>query len=91
MNFMDFSNDIVIQAKKEDLIQAFRAVIQEVNSEPTKKWFTLSDVSEYTGYKKPTLYKYVQEKKIPYYKRSGKLMFLKTDIDSWINETKSKH
>ena len=88
MDFSDFSKDIVIQATKEDLIKAFKAVVMDMKINPVKKWLSLRDVSVYTGYKAPTLYKYVQEKKIPYYKRNGKLMFLKSDIDSWMNEGK---
>lgn len=90
MEINDFSKDIIIQTTKADLIDAFKIAISEMQVNPVKKWMTLKEVSTYTGYKPPTLYKYVQEKTIPFYKRNGRLMFLKSDLDAWLNEVPVK-
>jgi len=39
---------------------------------------------------KTTIYKYVKLKEIPYRKKAGRLLFLRTEIKEWINETKHR-
>jgi len=52
-----------------------------------KEVLTIGDVVELTGYKKPTIYKFVSKKEIPFHHpRSGgkKLVFFRTEIESWL-------
>lgn len=48
-----------------------------------KKWLNVKQASEYLDLSVNTIYKYVNQGKIKYYK-SGKLRFLKSDLDSYV-------
>lgn len=49
---------------------------------------SVDDVAQYTGYTKRYVYRLVQEKQIPHYKRGAKLFFKKEEIDSWLFDNK---
>ena len=60
-----------------------------------KEWFNVNELSVYLSISPVTVYKYVHEKTIPFYKipESSKLIFNKHEIDQWIlnsNENKKK-
>lgn len=50
-----------------------------------KPWF-ISDVAEYTGYSKGTLYNLTSKNLIPHKKKRGKLYFVPFEIQNWIEE-----
>lgn len=39
---------------------------------------------------KPTVYAWIGQRSIPYHKKGKKLMFLKSEIDSWLKEGRRK-
>ena len=53
-----------------------------------KRWLNINEASEYIGYKKETIHKKVQngefQPEIHYYKKSGKLLFDKNELDNWV-------
>ena len=53
-----------------------------------KKYFTLKEAAKYTGYAKSTLYNYVYQNRIPYYKPSKKkLLFKQESLDKWVESS----
>lgn len=56
------------------------------------RWFDLDQLMAYDPEKrsKPTFYRYVQEKIIPFHKKGKKLTFLKSEIDLWLKEGRRK-
>ena len=50
------------------------------------KWFDLNELCQYLPDKpkKPTVYGWVSMRQIPFHKKTKKLQFLKSEIDSWI-------
>lgn len=46
----------------------------------------INEVSKLIGLSKPCIYAYVQKDKIPFYKKYGKLYFIKSEIINWIKE-----
>jgi len=50
-----------------------------------KIWF-VKDVAVYTGYSVGTLYNLTSKNLIPYRKKRGKLFFVPSEIQNWIDE-----
>lgn len=53
---------------------------------PTDTWLNLAELCQYLPDKpaKPTVYAYVQNRKIPFHKKGKKLFFLKSEIDLYL-------
>ncbi len=60
---------------------------QKCDNTLESNFLTVPELSVYTKYSKPSIYKYVRENKIPFIKRAGKLLFPKKEIDEWIAPT----
>lgn len=56
------------------------------------RWFDLAELVAYDPEKrtKPTFYGYVSTGAIPYHKRGKKLIFLKSEIDSWLKKGRKR-
>lgn len=55
-------------------------------------WFDMTELCNYLPDKpaKATVYTWIHEAQIPYYKGGKKLRFLKSDIDTWIQQGRRK-
>ncbi|MCE5331488.1 MAG: helix-turn-helix domain-containing protein [Bacteroidales bacterium] len=55
-------------------------------------WLNLDDLCKYhpDHPAKPTVYAWIGQRLIPYHKKGKKLMFLKSEIDSWLKEGRRK-
>jgi len=61
----------------------------KTNSLVSQNYFNIVQLSIYTGFSKAYLYKLVHNSKIPYYKpNGGKLLFSKSEIETWITESR---
>lgn len=50
-----------------------------------KTVLTLDEVVEYTGFEKAYMYRLMSERRIPYYKPTGKSAFFsKAELDAWL-------
>ena len=56
-------------------------------------WLSVEDVAKYLDLKVNTIYKYVNEKRIPFKKIPGssKLIFSRREIDSWLENGGTGH
>ena len=54
--------------------------------EPVNEWLTIDGLCAYLPEHpaKGTIYQWVFNKRVPYYKEGGNLRFLKSDIDEWL-------
>ena len=57
-----------------------------INPISTDTWFNLTELCQYLPDKpaKPTVYSYVQNRKIPFHKKGKALFFLKSEIDLYL-------
>jgi excisionase family DNA binding protein len=51
---------------------------------------TIDEISKYLGVKKSTLYWKVETRQIPHYKIGNLLRFRKSEIEAWLQSTKSE-
>jgi excisionase family DNA binding protein len=69
-------------------------IMEQNNQLYTKQeiWFDLEQLVNYDPEKrtKPTFYGYVHSRTIPFHKRGKKLLFLKSEIDTWLKEGRRK-
>ena len=58
------------------------------NSNTEKRWLNTNELAEYTGYKLETIKSKIKKGDfilgLHYYKREGKLLFDKTQVDNWV-------
>jgi hypothetical protein len=61
-------------------------------TEQPETWFDLNQLIQYDPEKrkKPTWYSKISRNEVPYYRRSKKVYFLKSEIDAWLKQGKSK-
>ena len=54
----------------------------------TREILNADQASEYLGLKKELIYKLTHTKKIPFYKPTGHILFRKSELDEWVNESR---
>ena len=62
----------------------------EKNDIYTKPYLNITELSQYTGIPRGTLYKYTHRREIPFSKPGGILIFDRKKIDSWLEEKGKK-
>ncbi len=50
----------------------------------SKETMSVAEAAEYTGYSKNYLYRLTSDHQIPHYKRGGKLVFNRSELDKWL-------
>ncbi len=75
-------------ANKVDRIERFLEAKNSTQQEEKIKFLTLSQLCAYMpgNPSKSTIYAKVSRREIPHKKVNGKLLFKKTEIDSWVNQ-----
>ncbi|MBN2443257.1 MAG: helix-turn-helix domain-containing protein [Spirochaetales bacterium] len=53
------------------------------------RWYSITEMTEYLGIKKDTLYKWIKRKDIPVHKVGKLWKFRLEEVDSWIKEGKA--
>lgn len=72
----------------EQRLRRIEIMLTELHESGVKPIMSVDEVSAYTGYAKRYVYVLVQKNMIPYYKRCGKLIFKKDEIDQWMTENR---
>ena len=86
--------DVVATLVEE--IKGLRQVIDEKLStpqpEPTSKWLDVKELREYLPDHPaaPTIYGWIRNGLIPYYKKGKKLSFKRSEIDEWMNSARQQ-
>jgi excisionase family DNA binding protein len=84
-------DSISVTVTKRDLMDVIDICLSK-NQNDTAKTFpehlSIKQLSEYINYSEPAIYKMVSQATIPCYKISGKLLFKRAEIDSWVLDFK---
>ena len=51
-----------------------------------KSFFTIEDLANIFSVSKPTIYKLVERRVLPFYKIGGSIRFFKSDIEEYLND-----
>ena len=86
-NFFSLPNCVNVTITKNELVEAIKFYAKNKNNENRvnyPEYLTIQQLSSYLSYSKPALYKMVGNSSIPYYKLQSKLLFKRSEIDSWL-------
>ena len=94
--FLKFKGDVVDikfenLAKIDILIQMVEQLESKVSG--TKRWLNINETAHYLGYSKEYIHKLKDSSLFlnkHYYKKSGKLLFDKDELDLWVTSSKVK-
>ena len=85
-----------IEFESLKLLPQMYALIEKLNRQLedglTKRWLSVKDLAEYLSYSNDRIYKLKDEhfiEGVHYYKKSGKILFDRVTIDSWMVEGQS--
>jgi excisionase family DNA binding protein len=78
--------DLKNEVKEMKAILLNKAKLQPELEDP----LNIDEVAKLTGYSKPTIYLYCQNKTISFHKKNGRLFFFKSEIIEWIKTGKQK-
>lgn len=91
LSFNDVPKAVAHLINKVEKIETLLNAEQKAQPE-TDQWLNLNDLCKYhpDHPAKPTVYAWIGQRSIPYHKKGKKLMFLKSEIDSWLKEGRRK-
>jgi len=91
LSFNDVPQAVAHLINKVDKIETLLSTKQS-QAQESDQWLNLSDLCKYHPDKpaKPTVYAWIGQRSIPYHKKGKKLMFLKSEIDTWLKEGRRK-
>lgn len=91
LSFNDVPKAVAHLINKVDKIETLLSAERQAQPE-TDQWLNLNDLCKYhpDHPAKPTVYAWIGQRSIPYHKKGKKLMFLKSEIDSWLKEGRRK-
>jgi excisionase family DNA binding protein len=91
ISFNDVPKAVAHLIRKVEKIETLLSAEQTTQPEGDQ-WFNLDDFCKYhpDHPAKPTVYAWIGQRSIPYHKKGKKLMFLKSEIDSWLKEGRRK-
>ena len=72
----------------EERLARIEELLSDQRSDVKKSLMNAEEVAKYTGYAKRYIYNLTRAKKIPHYKRDGKVFFKKEEIDEWLLENR---
>lgn len=56
----------------------------------SRRWMNVSELADYLGLKPSTIYQYIGERRIPYYKKGHLVRFREEEIDRWMEASRVK-
>ncbi len=68
------------------LTDALLSTIEIKMSSQSTQLMKVSDVCKYLNFTKSTIYRLVENRKIPFYRICGRLRFKQTDLDEFLNQ-----
>lgn len=91
ISFNDVPKAVAHLINKVDKIETLLSSKQPQPQE-SNQWLNLDDLCKYhpDHPAKPTVYAWIGQRSIPYHKKGKKLMFLKSEIDTWLKEGRRK-
>ena len=79
-------------SKLEILEEKFSTLMTQIQPDKGLEWLSVSELSEYlpTHPVEHTIYCWTSNKQIPFHKKGKRIMFLKSEIDEWMQDNKSR-
>ena len=72
-----------------------KIITQKIDSNVDKRWLNTKELADYTGYKFETIKAKIKNHNfiigVHYFKRDGKLLFDKFEVDNWVMGIKPTH
>lgn len=93
LNFNDLPSALsLVISKLKELDEKFTILISQIQPSNEQVWLTVSELKEYlpTHPVEHTIYCWTSNQEIPFHKRGKRIMFLKSEIDDWLQENKSR-
>jgi len=90
MNHKIFGDSVTYTLQRDELIALINYCLQKNTEAQTQlpEFLNIKQLSRYLNYSEPAIYKMVAHSEIPCYKLSGKLLFKKSEVNSWLFEFK---
>lgn len=84
--------DFPVINKLEILEEKFSTLMTQIQPDKGLEWLSVSELSEYlpTHPVEHTIYCWTSNKQIPFHKKGKRIMFLKSEIDEWMQDNKSR-
>ncbi|MAC84788.1 MAG: hypothetical protein CL624_11715 [Arcobacter sp.] len=75
------------------IIQILKALDEKIENKVEKRWLNVSETAYYLGYSKDHIHKlkanhFIESKH--YYKKAGRVLFDKLELDKWVTTSLSK-
>ena len=67
------------------ILEEIRDLKSLVNGKLAERWLSITDVTQYTNLSDSTIRRFVKRGELKCSRRTGKLMFKKSDIERWLN------
>ncbi|WP_410520164.1 helix-turn-helix domain-containing protein, partial [Bacteroides uniformis] len=89
---LDFPALSLVINKLEILEEKFSTLMTQIQPDKGLEWLSVSELSEYlpTHPVEHTIYCWTSNKQIPFHKKGKRIMFLKSEIDEWMQDNKSR-
>lgn len=91
-------NTMMIEMENINLIKEMAKDIafikKALENQSGKRWLSVKELSEYLGYSKDHIYKLKEDtflENIHFYKKTGKILFDRVAVDSWVMEGNNYH
>lgn len=72
------------------ILQMMKVITSQVENKIEKRWLNISEAAYYLGYSKDSIHRLKDDSFIlgqHYFKKSGKLLFDKNELDKWVMTT----
>ena len=83
---LDFSNPLRRGRDEAGIVRSFSSVEGTLVMAEAREVMNIRQASQYLGVSPDTLYKYVNEQKIPAFKLGNRWRFKKSKLDQWMEE-----
>ena len=93
LSFNDLPSALSLVINKLEILEEkVSALMTQIQPEKGLEWLSVSELREYlpTHPVEHTIYCWTSNKQIPFHKRGKRIMFLKSEIDEWMQDNKSR-
>lgn len=91
MNDITTGDSHTAKAKQQPTLQALSDKLDEIQALAAiaaKPVLGIAEAAIFTGYTMKGIYELTSGKRIPHYKKNGRLYFRKDELEAWLTETK---
>lgn len=73
-----------VEQLSADISDLRRILLDKTPNKPTNRLMVLEEAAEFLHLSKPTIYRLVSERIIPFHKQGGRLWFLEAELLDWV-------